>query len=116
MEPSLSSRITLFWFCAVTSSPSYLSERELALLLVWPHLLSPYTGNLLEEKSCLFFPKEMLRVLCLDRQHPKWVPWPQPRGGGAGGGGAGFIISTLIRVTLIVMVKVLRHDCSCLVL
>lgn len=74
MEPLLSFRITLFWFCAVTSSPSCLSEHKLALLLVWPHLLSPYTDLLLKEKSCLFSPKEMLRVPCLDRQHPKWVP------------------------------------------
>lgn len=74
VEPLLSFRITLFWFCAVTSSPNYLSEHKLALLLVWPHLLNPYTDILLKEKSCLFFPKEMLRVPCLDRQHPKLVP------------------------------------------
>ena len=74
--------------CCNISSLSYLSERNLALPLVWPHVLNSYTDILLKEKYHLFFPKEILRVPpFLGRQHAKWVSVPPPHRGGRGGDG-----------------------------
>lgn len=54
----------------------------------------------------------MLRVPCLDRQHPKWVPVAAAPGRWGGRGRS----RLHHMVALIMMVKVLRDNCSCLVL